>query len=157
MACDTDDREGESPSPMEPRLGRMFHSSATGRRREQTLPEALGLRQALHPRDDTAESAGSGRSTRTRAAGGRGAVPPSGVVNRTRAQSRETLGESVSLVAVGFCVGSQSFSVAQRRAVSRTRSIAADWLWADQTIDHLSRTSGWTILRATTSGAAWTA
>ena len=54
MACDIDDREGESPSPMEPRLGRMFHSSATGRR-EQTLPEALGLRQALHPRDDTAE------------------------------------------------------------------------------------------------------
>src|ERR1700722_1011841 len=35
MACDFDDREGESPSPMEPRLGRMFHSSATGRRREQ--------------------------------------------------------------------------------------------------------------------------
>jgi hypothetical protein len=33
---------------MEPQLGRMFHSSATGRRREQTLPEALGLRQALH-------------------------------------------------------------------------------------------------------------
>ena len=33
MACDIDDREGESPSPMEPRLGRMFHSSATGRRR----------------------------------------------------------------------------------------------------------------------------
>jgi len=33
----------------------MFHSSATGRRREQTLPDALGLRQALHPRDDTAE------------------------------------------------------------------------------------------------------
>jgi hypothetical protein len=32
---------------MEPRLGRMFHSSATGRRRDQTLPEALGLRQAL--------------------------------------------------------------------------------------------------------------
>jgi hypothetical protein len=25
----------------------MFHSSATGRRREQTLPDALGLRQAL--------------------------------------------------------------------------------------------------------------
>ncbi len=47
MACDIDDREGESPSPMEPRLGRMFHSSATGRRRDQTLPEALGLRQAL--------------------------------------------------------------------------------------------------------------
>jgi hypothetical protein len=35
MACDIDDREGESPSPMEPRLGRMFHSSATGRRLEQ--------------------------------------------------------------------------------------------------------------------------
>ena len=48
MACDIDDREGKSPSPMEPGLGRMFHSSATGRRREQTLPEALGLRQALH-------------------------------------------------------------------------------------------------------------
>src|ERR1700733_129547 len=59
MACDTDDREGESPSPMEPRLGRMFHSSATGRRRRQTLPEAPGLRQERHPRDDTAGSAGS--------------------------------------------------------------------------------------------------
>jgi hypothetical protein len=35
MACDIDDREGESPSPMEPRPGRMFHSSATGHRREQ--------------------------------------------------------------------------------------------------------------------------
>ena len=35
----------------------MFHSLATGRRREQTLPEALSLRQALHPRDDTAGSA----------------------------------------------------------------------------------------------------
>jgi hypothetical protein len=35
MACDIDDREGESPSPMEPRLGRTFRSSATGRRREQ--------------------------------------------------------------------------------------------------------------------------
>ena len=58
MACDIDDREGESPSPMEPLLGRLFHSSATGRRREQTLPEPLGLRQALHPRDDTAGSAG---------------------------------------------------------------------------------------------------
>jgi hypothetical protein len=33
---------------MEPRLGRMFHSSATGRRREQTLPEALGLRQRFN-------------------------------------------------------------------------------------------------------------
>ena len=67
MACDNDDREGKSPSPMEPRLGRMFHSSATGRRREQTLPEALGLRQALQPRDDTAGSAGSeARTTRSR-------------------------------------------------------------------------------------------
>src|SRR5215469_1117288 len=57
MACDIDDREGESPSPMEPRLGRMLHSSATGRRREQTLPEALGLRQAPHPPDRTAGNA----------------------------------------------------------------------------------------------------
>jgi hypothetical protein len=47
MACDIDDREGESPSPLEPRLGRMSHSSATGRRRERIFPEALGLRQAL--------------------------------------------------------------------------------------------------------------
>jgi hypothetical protein len=46
MACDIDDREGESPSPMEPRLGRTFHSSATGRRRQHTIPEALGLCQA---------------------------------------------------------------------------------------------------------------
>src|ERR1700733_955865 len=45
MTCDFDDREGESPSPVEPRLGRMFHSSATGRRRAQTLPDAPGLRQ----------------------------------------------------------------------------------------------------------------
>src|SRR5690242_6783800 len=58
MACAIDDREGESPSPVEPRLGRTFHSSATGRRRKQTLPEAPGLRQALHPRDDTAGKAG---------------------------------------------------------------------------------------------------
>jgi len=28
----------------------MLHSSATGRRHEQTLPEAPGPRQALHPR-----------------------------------------------------------------------------------------------------------
>jgi hypothetical protein len=52
MACDIDDREGESPLLMKPGLGRMFHSSATGRRRERSLPEALDLRQALHPRDD---------------------------------------------------------------------------------------------------------
>jgi len=69
MACEIDDREGESPSPMEPRLGRRFHSSATGRRRERIFPEALGLRQALHPRDDTAGSAGSeARTTRSAAA-----------------------------------------------------------------------------------------
>src|SRR5271163_4707592 len=72
-------------------------------------------------------------------------------------RGRLPLGESVPLVAIGSWVGSQSFSVAQRRTVSRTRSIAADWLWAGHTIDHLSRTSGWTILRATRSGAAWTA
>ncbi len=69
MACDIDDREGESPSPVEPRLGRMSRSSATGRRRERIFPEALGLRQALHPRDDTAGSAGSeARTTRSAAA-----------------------------------------------------------------------------------------
>ena len=49
MACDTDDREGDSPSPMEPPLRRMFHSWATGRRHDLTLPEALGFRQAHHP------------------------------------------------------------------------------------------------------------
>ena len=49
MACDIDDREGESPLPMEPRVGRMFHSSATGRPREPSLPEALGLCQAASP------------------------------------------------------------------------------------------------------------
>jgi hypothetical protein len=43
---------------MELRLGRMFHSSATGRRREQTLPEALGRRQGFQSRDDAAGSAG---------------------------------------------------------------------------------------------------
>ncbi len=63
MACHINDREGESPSPTEPRLGRTFHSSATGRRREQTLPEAPGLRQAPHPRDDTAGSASSDART----------------------------------------------------------------------------------------------
>jgi hypothetical protein len=31
---------------MEPRLGRAFHGSAAGRRREHTIPEALGLCQA---------------------------------------------------------------------------------------------------------------
>jgi hypothetical protein len=43
MACETDDREGESPSPMEPQLGRMFHSSATGRRHEQLFPRPAVL------------------------------------------------------------------------------------------------------------------
>jgi len=38
MACDIDDREGESPSPMELRLGRTFHSLATGRRQAQLFP-----------------------------------------------------------------------------------------------------------------------
>src|ERR1700722_8517391 len=64
MACDIDDREGESPSPMESRLGRMFHSSATGRRREQTLPEAPGRRQAARTRDTNSRTA---RMTRRRA------------------------------------------------------------------------------------------
>ena len=57
-----DDREGESPLPTEPRLGRMFHSSATGRRlnklfltrsvfvkrftREMTLREVPAARKA---------------------------------------------------------------------------------------------------------------
>src|SRR5207244_4328674 len=48
MACDIDDREGQSPSPMEPRLGRALHSSATGRRRAATLPDAPRPRQAPH-------------------------------------------------------------------------------------------------------------
>ena len=34
---DKDDREGSSPSQMERRLGRMFHSSATGRRHDANL------------------------------------------------------------------------------------------------------------------------
>ena len=38
-----------SPSPMEPRLGRMLHSSATGRRRAGTFAEQPGIRQVLHP------------------------------------------------------------------------------------------------------------
>ena len=47
----------------------MSRSSATGRRRERIFPETLGLRQALHPRDDTAGSAGSeARTTRSAAA-----------------------------------------------------------------------------------------
>ena len=45
MACDIANREGKSPSPMEPRLGRMFHSSATGRRRGATFTKALNLSQ----------------------------------------------------------------------------------------------------------------
>jgi RNA polymerase sigma-70 factor (ECF subfamily) len=44
---------------MEPRPGRTFHSSATGRRRKQTLPEAPGLRQALHPPSELTRLAGS--------------------------------------------------------------------------------------------------
>ncbi len=47
MACDIDDREGNSPSPMEPRLGRMFHSSATGRRRGANLPDLRSPCQAF--------------------------------------------------------------------------------------------------------------
>src|SRR5580700_4006633 len=46
MACDVDDREGESPSPMEPRLGRTFRGSATGRRRARIFADTLSLRQA---------------------------------------------------------------------------------------------------------------
>ena len=53
MACDTDDREGESPSPMEPPLGRTLHSSATGRRRQHTIPQPLGLCQAAAPGSTT--------------------------------------------------------------------------------------------------------
>ena len=56
-----DDREGESPSPMEPRLGRTFHGSASGRRRqrsgfqtgaaESTAPRAsAGLMLLIHGR-----------------------------------------------------------------------------------------------------------
>src|SRR5579859_6172358 len=60
MACGVDDREGESPSPMELRLGRMCHSSATGRRREQSLPQTTGLRQALRPREAARRSAAEG-------------------------------------------------------------------------------------------------
>ena len=58
---------------MEPRLGRTLHSSATGRHRERTLPEALGLRQAVQPRDDTAGSAGSEARTTSRPQPPRGA------------------------------------------------------------------------------------
>src|ERR1700729_4272823 len=85
MACDMDDREGESPSPVEPRLGRMFHSSAAGRRREQTLPEALGLRQAVHLRDDTAGSARQwARTTRSDAASRTLITSPPGRATRIR-------------------------------------------------------------------------
>src|SRR5580658_8995418 len=63
MACDIDDREGGSPLPTEPRLGWMFHSSATGRRRELTLPETPRLRQAPHLREGTAGSAGDARGS----------------------------------------------------------------------------------------------
>ena len=49
MARDSDDREGESPSPMEPRPGRMFHSSATGRRREQLfLTRSVFVKRLTH-------------------------------------------------------------------------------------------------------------
>jgi Putative glycolipid-binding len=58
MSCDIDDREGESPSPKEIRLGRTFHGSATGRRREHTIPGALALCQgASHTRWDRAKFA----------------------------------------------------------------------------------------------------
>jgi len=49
MACDTDDREGKSPSPMEPRLGQMFHSSATGRRRAQLFTTRTALVKHTSP------------------------------------------------------------------------------------------------------------
>lgn len=39
MACDLDDREETPLRQMEPRLGRMFHSSATGRRRSENFPD----------------------------------------------------------------------------------------------------------------------
>jgi hypothetical protein len=48
MACDIDDREGSSPSPMELRLGRMFHSSAIGRRPRATLLDQSRGCQVLH-------------------------------------------------------------------------------------------------------------
>ncbi len=48
MACGTRNREGYSPSPMEPRPGRVLHSSATGRRRSATFSEARRPYQAGH-------------------------------------------------------------------------------------------------------------
>jgi hypothetical protein len=49
MACDIDNREGKSPSPMEPRLGRTFHSSATGRRHEQLfLRHSVFVKRLTH-------------------------------------------------------------------------------------------------------------
>src|SRR3954447_2941001 len=39
MACGVDNREGESPSPTERRLGRVFRGSATGRRRAELSPD----------------------------------------------------------------------------------------------------------------------
>lgn len=51
MACDIDNREGKSPSLLEPRLGRMLHSSATGRRHHELFPgtDALSSRLAAAP------------------------------------------------------------------------------------------------------------
>jgi hypothetical protein len=93
MACDIDDREGESPSPMEPRLGRMFHSSATGRRREQTLPEALGPRQAVQSRDETAGSAGSEAGTTRSDAAHRTSIPSPARLRDTNSRTDRVRGD----------------------------------------------------------------
>ena len=57
MACDIDDREGNSPSPMEPRLGRTFQRSATGRRRDAIVPDQSRECQVPHETPVSSEGA----------------------------------------------------------------------------------------------------
>jgi len=55
------DREGKSPSPTELALGRMFHGSATGQRRDTIIPDESRGRQALHETPiSSVEDGGSG-------------------------------------------------------------------------------------------------
>ena len=70
MACDIHDREGESPSPMELRLGRTFRSWATGRRRDKLLPTRSDF---VKPRDPRHHNAGN--QTRQRSAASHASAP----------------------------------------------------------------------------------
>src|ERR1700733_6685576 len=86
MACDIHDREGESPSPMEPRLGRMLRSSATGRRRHEVFLRPSGFvkrrDRALFGRPVTGIEIASWKPDLQRRASGWGAGEREGPVTR---------------------------------------------------------------------------